>query len=503
MLDGSSRADGRSRGKYPGVLKIENLKNLIDGEWVASTTNDWIDVTNPATGEVIAKAPDSTIAEIDAAVSAAESAFENWRRVPAVERAQVLFRLKALMEETIEDLSAVITAENGKTLGESRGEVRRTIENVEVATGVPSLMMGSNLENVSTGIDEYAVRQPLGVFGMVPPFNFPAMVPMWFMPYAIACGNTYIIKPSEQTPMAQAHIAELAVESGFPPGVLNVVHGGRSVSEALLEDPRIAGISFVGSSPVAREVYRRGTAAGKRMQCQGGAKNYLVVMPDASMDETVDNLLASAFGAAGQRCLAGSVVIAVGEAHDAVASGLTKGAESVKVGNGVEPGTEMGPVISSASRDRAIGYIEKGVEEGATLLLDGRTVNVAGDGAGFFLGPTIFDDVEPSMTIAQEEIFGPVLSVMRADSLDEAIETIDRIPYGNMASIFTSSGKSAREFSSRIRAGNVGVNVGVAAPMAFFHFGGMKESFYGDLHGQARDAINFFTDEKIIVERWF
>ncbi len=491
------------RRKYKGGFKIASLKNLINGEWVASTTDDWIDITNPATGEVIAKAPDSTTADIHAAVSAAESAFENWRRVPAVERAQVLFRLKASMEEHIEDLSAVITAENGKTLDESRGEVRRTIENVEVATGVPSLMMGSNLENVSSGIDEYAVRQPLGVFGMVPPFNFPAMVPMWFMPYAIACGNTYIIKPSEQTPMAQARIAELAVESGFPPGVLNVVHGGRSVSEALLEEPRIAGISFVGSSSVAREVYRRGTAAGKRMQCQGGAKNYLVVMPDASMDETVNNVLASAFGAAGQRCLAGSVVVAVGEAHDAVMSGLVEGANSVKIGNGTDPGTEMGPVISSASRDRVIGYIEQGIKEGATLVLDGRTANVGGDSGGFFVGPTIFDDVDPSITIAQEEIFGPVLGVMKAESLDDAIETIDRVPYGNMASIFTSSGKAAREFTSRVRAGNVGVNIGVAAPMAFFPFGGMKESFYGDLHGQARDAINFFTEEKIVVERWF
>ncbi len=466
-----------------------------------SSTSDWIDVTNPANGEVIARAPSSTGNDVDDAISAAESAFESWRLVPAVDRTQVLFRLKALMEEHVEDLSAAITAENGKTLDESRGEMRRTIENVEVAIGVPSLMMGSNLENVSRGIDEYAVRQPLGVFGMVPPFNFPAMVPMWFMPYAIASGNTYIIKPSEQTPLSQARIAELAVESGFPPGVLNIVHGGRAVSEALLDDPRIAGISFVGSSSVARDVYRRGTAAGKRMQCQGGAKNYLVVMPDASMGETIGNVVDSAFGAAGQRCLAGSVVLAVAEAHEAVANGVVEAAKSVRVGDGTKPGTKMGPVISAASKDRVTNYIEQGIEEGATLLLDGRNTD-GGDG-GYFVGPTIFDDVDPSMTIAREEIFGPVLSVMRADSLDEAIETIDRVPYGNMASIFTSSGRDAREFSSRVRAGNVGVNIGVAAPMAFFHFGGMKESFYGDLHGQARDAINFFTEEKIIVERWF
>ena len=464
-------------------------------------TSDWIDVSNPANGEVIARAPSSTESDVDNAISAAESAFESWRLVPAVDRTQVLFRLKALMEEHVEDLSAAITAENGKTLDESRGEMRRTIENVEVAIGVPSLMMGSNLENVSRGIDEYAVRQPLGIFGMVPPFNFPAMVPMWFMPYAIASGNTYIIKPSEQTPLSQALIAELAVESGFPPGVLNIVHGGRAVSEALLDDPRIAGISFVGSSSVARDVYRRGTAAGKRMQCQGGAKNYLVVMPDASMDETIGNVVDSAFGAAGQRCLAGSVVLAVGEAHEAVANGVVEAAKSVRVGDGTKPGTKMGPVISAASKDRVTNYIEQGIEEGATLLLDGRNTD-GGDG-GYFVGPTVFDDVDPSMAIAREEIFGPVLSVMRADSLDEAIETIDRVPYGNMASIFTSSGRDAREFSSRVRAGNVGVNIGVAAPMAFFHFGGMKESFYGDLHGQARDAINFFTEEKIIVERWF
>ena len=489
------------RGNRKGGLKIETLKNLIGGKWVESSTSDRIDVTNPANGEVIVRAPDSTLNEVDEAISAAESAFETWRQVPAVDRTQVLFRLKTLMEEHVEDLSAVITAENGKTLDESRGEMRRTIENVEVAIGVPSLMMGSNLENVAAGIDEYAVRQPLGVFGMVPPFNFPAMVPMWFMPYAIACGNTYIIKPSEQTPLSQARIAGLAVESGFPPGVLNIVHGGRAVSEALLDDPRIAGISFVGSSSVAREVYTRGTAAGKRMQCQGGAKNYLVVMPDASMEETVDNVLGSAFGAAGQRCLAGSVVVAVGEAHEALTNGVVEAAKSVRVGDGAKSGTEMGPVISAASKDRVTNYIEQGIEEGATLLLDGRNPD-GGDG-GYFVGPTIFDDVEPSMTMAREEIFGPVLSVMRADSLDEAIETIDQVPYGNMASIFTSSGRDAREFSSRVRAGNVGVNIGVAAPMAFFHFGGMKESFYGDLHGQARDAINFFTEEKIIVERWF
>ncbi|MCY4109382.1 MAG: CoA-acylating methylmalonate-semialdehyde dehydrogenase [Chloroflexi bacterium] len=489
------------RGDHKGGLKIETLKNLIGGKWVESLTSDWIDVSNPANGEVIARAPSSTESDVDNAISAAESAFESWRLVPAVDRTQVLFRLKALMEEHVEDLSAAITAENGKTLDESRGEMRRTIENVEVAIGVPSLMMGSNLENVSRGIDEYAVRQPLGIFGMVPPFNFPAMVPMWFMPYAIASGNTYIIKPSEQTPLSQALIAELAVESGFPPGVLNIVHGGRAVSEALLDDPRIAGISFVGSSSVARDVYRRGTAAGKRMQCQGGAKNYLVVMPDASMDETIGNVVDSAFGAAGQRCLAGSVVLAVGEAHEAVANGVVEAAKSVRVGDGTKPGTKMGPVISAASKDRVTNYIEQGIEEGATLLLDGRNTD-GGDG-GYFVGPTVFDDVDPSMAIAREEIFGPVLSVMRADSLDEAIETIDRVPYGNMASIFTSSGRDAREFSSRVRAGNVGVNIGVAAPMAFFHFGGMKESFYGDLHGQARDAINFFTEEKIIVERWF
>ena len=486
-----------------GTAKVEKLANLIDGEWVRSRTNNWIDVTNPATGEVIAQAPDSTDADVDAAITAAQAAFEDWRKVPAVDRAQVLFRLKAVMEENIEELSADITAENGKTLEEARGEARRAIENVDVATGVPTLMMGTNLEDVASGIDEYAVRQPLGVFAMIPPFNFPAMVPMWFMPYAVACGNTYIIKPSEQTPLAQARIAQMALDAGFPPGVLSILHGGRSVSEALLEDPRIVGISFVGSSTAAKEVYRRGTAAGKRMQCQGGAKNYLVVMPDASMDQTVDNILNSAFGAAGQRCLAGSVVLAVGDAHETLRAGLLEGAKKIQVGDGTKSGSEMGPVISSASRDRTLSYIDKGVDEGADLLLDGRENVADGSETGFFVGPTIFDNVKPSMTIAQEEIFGPVLSVMKADSLEAAIDTIHGVPYGNMASIYTSSGKSARDFSSNVKAGNIGVNVGVAAPMAFFHFGGMKESFYGDLHGQAKDAVSFFTEEKIVIQRWF
>ncbi len=479
------------------------LPNFIDGRWRPASSSATITIENPATGALIAAVPDSDRGDVAACVAAAKAAFRTWRRVPPVERAQHLFRYKHLLEERFEDLARITTLEHGKTLAEARGEVRRAIENVDVAVGVPTLMQGKNLEDVARGIDEYAVRQPLGVFAAIAPFNFPAMVPFWFVPYAIATGNTFIIKPSEQTPLSQVFLVELADQAGLPPGVLSLLHGGAQTGEALLEHPDVEGISFVGSTPVAKSVYQKGTAAGKRVQAQGGAKNFIVVMPDAEMDPSLDNILESAYGCAGQRCLAGSVVVAVGDAYEATRDGLVARATEMVVGDGFADETAMGPVISGKSRARIIDYIDRGVSEGAELLVDGRGRAVAGRDGGHFLGPTLFGGVDPAMSIANDEIFGPVLCLMKADDLDSAIEIIDQVPFGNMACIFTNSGKSARHFSSEIRAGNVGVNIGVAAPMAFFHFGGMKDSFFGDLHAQAEDSIRFFTEDKVVVSRWY
>ena len=479
------------------------LYNFVGGEWTAASAAEKIVVENPATGVPIAAVPDSNRDDVDACVAAALDAFSRWRKIPPVDRAQHLFRFKHLLEEEFEEIARIVTLEHGKTLAESRGEVRRAIENVDVAVGVPTMMQGRNLEDVARGIDEYAVRQPLGVFAAIAPFNFPAMVPFWFVPYAIATGNAFIVKPSEQTPLSQVFLAELADRAGLPGGVLSILHGGRRTSEALLEHPDVQGISFVGSTPVARSVYQSGTANGKRVQAQGGAKNYIVLMPDAEMEPSLDNILESAYGCAGQRCLAGSVVVAVGDAYEVARRRLTEKAEALVVGDGFEEETGMGPVISAKSRARILDYIDAGVREGAELLVDGRGQAVAGRDGGHFLGPTLMAGVNPDMVVANDEIFGPVLCLMPAGDLDEAIEVIDRVPFGNMACIFTGSGKAARQFSSEVRAGNIGVNIGVAAPMAFFHFGGMKDSFFGDLHAQAEDSIRFFTEDKIVVSRWF
>ena len=479
------------------------LYNFIGGEWVSASAAETIAVENPATGAPIAAVPDSNRDDVDACVAAALDAFARWRKVPPVDRAQHLFRFKHLLEEEFEEIARIVTLEHGKTLSESRGEVRRAIENVDVAVGVPTMMQGRNLEDVASGIDEYAVRQPLGVFAAIAPFNFPAMVPFWFVPYAIATGNAFIVKPSEQTPLSQVFLAELADRAGLPGGVLSILHGGQRTAEALLAHPDVQGISFVGSTPVARSVYESGTASGKRVQAQGGAKNYIVLMPDAEMEPSLDNILESAYGCAGQRCLAGSVVVAVGDAYEVARRRLAEKAAALVVGDGFEPETGMGPVISAKSRTRILDYIDAGVREGAELLVDGRGQAVAGRDGGHFLGPTLMAGVSPDMVVANDEIFGPVLCLMPAGDLDEAIGLIDRIPFGNMACIFTGSGKSARRFSSEVRAGNIGINIGVAAPMAFFHFGGMKDSFFGDLHAQAEDSIRFFTEDKIVVSRWF
>ena len=484
-------------------MGIKNLKNYIDGEWIESKSKELLDVRNPVTDEVIAHVPLSTAEEVGETARAAQEAFQDWRETTPYTRARYMFRLKNLMEERFEDLAQIIVCEHGKILDEARGEVRRGIENVEVAAGVPSLMMGYNMEDVSQGIDEDCVYQPVGVFCCVTPFNFPSMVPLWFLPYAVACGNTYIVKPSELCPMSQNILFELFDEVDFPPGVVNLVHGDKRAVDALLDHPDVRGFSFVGSTPVGKYIYARAAANGKRAQCQAGAKNCLVVMPDAMLDQTVPSIMSSAFGTAGQRCLAGALVIAVGDVYEPLRDKLLESASRIKVGDGLDETVQMGPVVSQKSLDRILGYVEKGIEEGATLLLDGRDIQVEGYPNGYFIGPTIFTDVTSDMVIAREEIFGPVLGIIRVNDFDEALEVIHDSPYGNAASLFTRSGKWAREFKYRVRAGNIGINIGIAAPIASFPFSGMKDSFFGDLHGQGRDAIEFFTDRKVVISRWF
>jgi malonate-semialdehyde dehydrogenase (acetylating) / methylmalonate-semialdehyde dehydrogenase len=482
---------------------VETLENFVGGRWVPSRASQFHDVHNPATGETIARTPLSTGAELDAAVAAATKAFPAWRDTPVVARAKVLFRFRELLEEHFQDLAATVTREHGKTLDESRGSVRRGIESVEVACGTPSLMMGYGLENIAAGIDCNVIRQPLGVCAAIAPFNFPAMVPLWFLPFAIGTGNTFVLKPSEQVPMTQGKMARLLESAGLPPGVVNLVHGGREVVEAICDHPDIRAVSFVGSTAVAKAVYRRGTHAGKRVQALGGAKNFVVVMPDADLARATDVVLESFFGCAGERCLAGSVLVPVGSAHAEARDRLEAAAKSLVVGDGAKAGVGMGPVISAAHRERVVGYIDQGVAEGAKLVLDGRRKTVADRPGGFFLGPTLFDDVSPSMTIGREEIFGPVASITPVKSLEDAIAVMQAHPNANATSIFTSSGKAAREFARLATASMVGVNIGVAAPMAQFPFGGSKDSFFGDLKAHGRDAYEFYTDKKVVISRWF
>jgi malonate-semialdehyde dehydrogenase (acetylating)/methylmalonate-semialdehyde dehydrogenase len=484
------------------MSKSEALLNFVGGQWESSDAAESVAVKNPATGDVIATAPMSGAADVGKAVAAASAAWQLWRRVPPGDRIQPLFKLKALMDAQLTDLARTITAECGKTLVEAEAEIKRAIENVEVASGIPSLMQGSNLEDIASGIDELMIRQPVGVVGVITPFNFPGMVPMWFLPYAIACGNTVVIKPSEKTPITMGRIAQLFEQAGLPPGVLNVVHGGKDAVDAMLDHPEIRAISFVGSTPVARYIYQRAAANGKRAQAQGGAKNPVVVLPDADMSMTTRIVADSAFGCAGQRCLASSVVITVGDAGRMFTPQITDAAAARKVGYGLDAGVEMGPVISAESRTRIEGLIAQGVAAGAKPVVDGRQTTVSGYAQGHFISPTVLAGVDPSSELAQTEVFGPVLSVMHTDSVEGAIDIVNRSAYGNMACLFTSSGAAARQFRYEARAGNIGINVGVAAPMAYFPFSGWKESFFGDLHAQGRDAIDFYTEKKIVVERW-
>ncbi len=478
------------------------LQNYIDGEWCASNASDYLEVINPATTEVLAQVPLSPASTVDRAVQAAAAAFIDWRRTPAGDRIQFLFKLKGLLEENLEDLAITITQDCGKTLPESRAEVRRAIENVEVACGVPSLMQGYNSEDIARGIDEFMIRQPVGVAAAICPFNFPAMIPFWFMPYAIACGNTYLIKPSERVPLTMQKVMGLLEQTGLPSGVVNLVNGDKHVVDAILDHPQIRAISFVGSTPVARYVYGRAAKNGKRAQCQGGAKNPVIVLPDADIDMTTRIMADSAFGCAGQRCLAASVAITVGEARKTFTESIAAAAESRNVGYGLDEGVQMGPVITGQSRDRITYLIQKGMEEGATVLVDGRNPQISGYEQGYFIRPTILQNVDPTGEIAKTEIFGPVLSLIHLETIDDAIALINRGQYGNMACLFTSSGAAARKFRYEAEAGNIGINIGVAAPMAFFPFSGWKDSFFGDLHGQGQQAIEFFTQTKVVVERW-
>jgi malonate-semialdehyde dehydrogenase (acetylating)/methylmalonate-semialdehyde dehydrogenase len=482
------------------LTDVRLLDNYIGGRWTPASASEQLPVTNPASGEVLARVPLSSAADLDAAVRAARAALPAWRAVSVIERARRLFELREALDARREDLARSVTVEMGKTIADARAEVARMIEMVEAACAVPTTMQGRVLEDVSRNVDAETVRQPVGVCAAIVPFNFPAMVPFWFLPFAIACGNAFILKPSEQVPLTQQIAFELLDALDLPPGVVNLVNGGREVVEGILDHPGIDAVSFVGSAPVARIVYERAAKAGKRVQALGGAKNHMVVLPDAVIDKTVQGIIGSAFGAAGQRCMAGSVVVTVGEAHDQLMPPLREAAEQLKVGDGLDEQTELGPVVSEAARERILGWIERGVEEGAELALDGRA---AGGGPGCYLGATILDGVTAEMDVGREEIFGPVLSVVQAASLDEAIEIVNGSRFGNGVSIFTESGASVRRFRHEVEAGMIGVNIGVAAPVAFFPFSGWKDSFLGDLHAHGTDAVDFYTRKKTVTSRWF
>jgi len=479
---------------------VRLLDNYIGGRWTASSSGDALPVTNPATGETLARVPLSSGSDLDAAVRAAREALPEWRAVSVIERGRRLFALREALDARREELSRSVTTEMGKTIADARAEVARMIEMVETACAVPTTMQGRILEDVSRNVDAETVRQPVGVCAAIVPFNFPAMVPFWFLPFAIGCGNTFVLKPSEQVPLTQQIAFEVLDGLDLPPGVVNLVNGGREVVEGILDHPGIDAVSFVGSAPVARIVYERAAKAGKRVQALGGAKNHMVVMPDAVIDKTVQGIVGSAFGAAGQRCMAGSVVVTVGEAHERLLGPLREATEGLRVGDGLDEQTDLGPVISEQARERILAAIDQAVSDGAQLAVDGRETAASG---GCYLGATILDEVKPDMDAASEEIFGPVLSIIRTDSLDEAIDVVGRSRFGNGVSIFTENGASVRRFRHEVEAGMVGVNIGVAAPVAFFPFSGWKDSFLGDLHAHGPDAVEFYTRKKTVTSRWF
>jgi malonate-semialdehyde dehydrogenase (acetylating)/methylmalonate-semialdehyde dehydrogenase len=483
-------------------MTLPLMKNYINGEWVESNSTTLGDVWNPAKGEKIAQVAYGTKEDVDKAVRAAQQAFWEWRTTPPLTRARYLFRLKDLFEENFEDIARTLTTEQGKCIDEARGEVRRMIENVEHATGVTTLMCGYTLEDIAKDIDCTGHRQPVGVFAAIVPYNFPGMVPWWFLPYALVTGNTFIVKPSEQVPMTQTRIFEVVDQVGFPEGVINMVHGSKEVVNALLDHPQIAGISFVGSTPTAKYIYRRCGETGKRVQALGGAKNIVAVMPDANLAASMPSLITSFYGCSGQRCLSGSILAPVGEVADELTEKFTAAAKAMKVGDGLNEQTAMGPVISVAHRQRVLGYIEKGVAEGAKLVLDGRNFKVNDYPNGFFLGPTIFDHVKPDMAIAREEIFGPVVAIVRCKTLNDVIDLVNTRGFANAACLYTGSGAAAREFKYRVKPSMIGINIGIAAPMSFFPFGGAGQSMFGDIKGHGQEIFHFFTDTKVVIQRW-
>jgi malonate-semialdehyde dehydrogenase (acetylating)/methylmalonate-semialdehyde dehydrogenase len=475
------------------------VRNFIGGEWVDGNGRESEPVYDPATGEIIAETPLSTKDDVDRAVKAAEVAFEQWSKTPVVMRVQVLFRYKMLLDEHFDELRDLVTLENGKDAKDAGGEVRRGIEVVEFACGMPSLMMGESVRDVARGIDNVSYRYPLGVVAAIVPFNFPCMIPLWTMPVAIGAGNTYILKPSERTPLTSQRLVELLIEAGIPEGVVNIVNGAHDAVNGILEHPGIEAVSFVGSQPVAEHVYRTGSAHGKRVQALAGAKNSMIVMPDAVLDKAVPNIISSAYGNAGERCLAGSVLVTVGEAGDRFVEAVKEAAQNMKVGPGYEEDSELTPLIRDSHRSKVKDYVDLGESEGANVALDGREPPLE---EGFFFGPTILDNVTENMRVAREEIFGPVLSVVRVDSLEEAIEFTNGSPFGNACSIYTENGAAVRYWRENVEAGMLGVNVGVAAPMAFFPFNGVKNSFYGDLHATGKDGVRFFTENKVEIVRY-
>ncbi len=480
---------------------MQALQNYSRGQWVASRSDQFLEVVNPANQEVLAQVPAGNRADVDLAVQAAVEGFREWRNVPVSRRVQYLFRLKTLLEENLDEIARTITLESGKTYAEAKAEMIRAIENVENACGTPAFIQGEFSEDIARGIDEYMIRQPVGVCACIAPFNFPGMIPFWFLPYALACGNAFILKPSEKVPLTMTLIYRLLDKLDLPKGVVELVNGGREVVDALLEHPGIQAISFVGSSKVAQYVYAKGAAAGKRVQAQGGAKNPVIVLPDADIEMTTQILADSVYGCAGQRCLAASTVITVGD-HGAITESLVETSRSRKTGFGLSDGIQMGPVITPESKTRVQALIEKGITEGGRLLVDGRQGKVAGFENGNFILPTIIENIPLEGELAATEIFGPVMSLVHLNTIDEAIAYINRSRYGNMACVFTSSGLNARRFRNEAEAGNIGINIGVAAPVAQFPFSGWKESFYGDLHGQGKHAIEFFTQTKVVIERW-
>ena len=481
---------------------MEEVLNYIDGKWIAPQAVDFVDVVNPGTGELLTRTPLCSKADVDQAAAAASVALPAWRNTPAQDRIQFLFKLKALLEANLDEIARIITMECGKTFDESRGEMVRAIENVEVACGIPMMMKGEIFEDIAPGVDEILLRQPVGVCATIAPFNFPGMIPFWYLPYALACGNTYLIKPSEKVPLTMQIIFRLVDQIGLPKGVVNLVNGSKIAVDAILDHPTIRAVTFVGSTATARYIYRRAAENGKRVQAQGGAKNPAVILPDADMDAAIRIIADSAFGCAGQRCLASSLAITIGEAHNAFLEGICEAALSRKVGYGLDEGVQMGPVINLDSRKRIEELIGLGIRQGAGPLVDGRDTLIQGYENGTFIRPTILSNLQPHHEIARTEIFGPVLGLIHLSSLDEAISLINQGAYGNQASLFTSSGAAARRFRYSVEAGNIGINIGVAAPMAFFPFSGWKDSFFGDLHGQGDDAVRFFTQEKVVVERW-